>query len=79
MKKLLNIDFRAKYGPKKASSKTHHHFYLMGMLKRVSRIYMEKKLQLTRADRLQDIQLSRAEGMAAGESPPRMAKFEQIE
>ncbi len=53
---LLNRYLRVKYGPKKASSKTHHHFYLMGMLKRVGKIYMEKKLRLMQADRISDIQ-----------------------
>lgn len=54
---LLNRFLRVKYGPKKASSKTHHHFYLMHMLKRVAKIYMEKKLVLTQADHVSDITL----------------------
>ncbi len=55
---LLNRYLRVKFGPKKASSKTHHHFYLMSALKKVGKIYMEKKLKLMQADRISDIQVS---------------------
>ncbi len=55
---LLNRYLRAKCGPKKASSKTHHHFHLMGMLKKVGKIYMEKKLNLMQADRISDIHVA---------------------
>lgn len=56
---LLNRYLREKHGYKKASSKTHHHFYLMSMLKRISKIYMEKKLLLMQADQISDITLCR--------------------
>ncbi len=58
---LLNRYLKAKHGPKKASSKTYHHFYLMSMLKRISKIYMEKKLQLMQTDPVSDILLLESE------------------
>lgn len=54
---LLNRYLRTKFGPKKASSKTHHHFYLMNSLMTVSKIYMERKLKLTQADNYADINI----------------------
>eukprot|EP00095_Tigriopus_kingsejongensis_P003616 maker-scaffold49_size462716-snap-gene-1.21 protein:Tk03616 transcript:maker-scaffold49_size462716-snap-gene-1.21-mRNA-1 annotation:"hypothetical protein Y032_0297g1723" len=54
---MLNRYLRIKFGPKKASSKTHHHSYLIGLLKRVSKIYMEKKLNLMEADQISDISI----------------------
>ena len=66
---LLNRYLRVKYGPKKASSKTHHHFYLMGMLKKVGKIYMQKKLQLVQANRISDIQVE-SQGIVSQASQP---------
>ncbi|XP_059095032.1 uncharacterized protein LOC131889844 isoform X2 [Tigriopus californicus] len=54
---MLNRYLRIKFGPKKASSKTHHHSYLISLLKRVSKIYMEKKLNLMETDQISDISI----------------------
>ena len=54
---------RAKLGPKKTSSKLHHHFELIKRLKRVSKIYMEKKLNLIQGDHVSDICIKTDEGI----------------
>ena len=48
---------RVRFGSEGAAVKTRHHFYLMTMLKRVSKIYMEKKLNLMQADHISDISI----------------------
>ena len=58
--KVTSFIFRylqSRFGPEVGSRKSHHRFYLMARLKRVSKIYLEKKLNLMQADHISDISI----------------------